>query len=114
MIDLWIPGEPRAKGRPRLDVRGRVYTPKATREAEETLRQWFVARRVRPFSGDVRVFMRFQLPTKRRVDLDNLVKLAADAAIGHLWNDDSQVVKFEAELERGSSEPGTRIRVEAA
>ena len=30
-LELWVPGPPRAKGRPRANSRGHVYTPEGTR-----------------------------------------------------------------------------------
>lgn len=33
-LELWVPGPPRAKGRPRANSRGHVYTPEGTRKYE--------------------------------------------------------------------------------
>ncbi|HEX7124165.1 MAG TPA: RusA family crossover junction endodeoxyribonuclease [Thermodesulfobacteriota bacterium] len=104
-----ILGEPVPKGRPRLGL-GRVYTPRATRLAEEAI-GWNLklAMRGGPFLGDVRVALRFR-ETTRRADLDNLVKLVLDAANGVVWRDDRQVVALDAAFV-DDGEPRTEVRV---
>jgi Holliday junction resolvase RusA-like endonuclease len=48
------------------------------------------------------VFLR---KTKRRVDLDNLLKMVGDSGIGVIYPDDSQVVELSAKLILGVAEP---------
>lgn len=94
-----IPGRPIPKGRPRAVVRGgriAVYTPPATRKAEAIVRD--AVRRHLPEGWDVDVdgawivLCRFCLLPQHRADLDNLVKLVADALTGVVWANDDQIV----------------------
>jgi len=49
-----------------------------------------------PFEFDVLVDVTFYLATRRRKDLDNLVKLVLDALNREAFRDDSQVVEINA------------------
>jgi crossover junction endodeoxyribonuclease RusA len=108
---ITIPGEPVPKQRPRLGKNGTVYTPKQTRVAEDVIRWMLTSSHVRPAEGDVAVFLDFSTSSRRRVDLDNLVKLVLDACNGLAWKDDSQVVLINARLERGSHTQRTILEV---
>lgn len=115
MISFEIFGEVRGKQRPRMTRRGHVYTPEATRLAEAE-----VARLGREAMGDrplltgpvtlgvivytappksvskaVRAAMLAGevLPTKKP-DLDNVLKLIADALNGIVYVDDCQIVQL--------------------
>lgn len=100
------PGKPQVKQRPRMGRNGRVYTPKATLEAEEAL----VADYDGPlFEGPIRLHMRFD-PTGTLVrieewnaeqsimrgDLDNYVKLVLDGLEGVAYKNDKQVMALSA------------------
>jgi Holliday junction resolvase RusA-like endonuclease len=50
-----------------------------------------------PLVGPVVVVARFVMPTRGRVDVDNLLKLPLDALNGVVWADDSQVVLAQIE-----------------
>ena len=94
-----------AKGRPRTDRRGWVYTPANTRKAESELR-----RRLKEcmhgrqlFEGPlaVTIALVFKRPktSKRkypsvRPDLDNLAKLTTDSANGIVYRDDAQICQL--------------------
>lgn len=112
-----IPGEPVAKGRPRISSRrGRVraYTPAKTRAAETSLAFLAKAHRPKePIPGPVDLTVTFILPIpaswprKKRAaatlaphtskpDLDNLVKLVKDSLTGIFWLDDKQVCRVTA------------------
>lgn len=117
--ELWVPGEPIAKGRPKVSTIGgnaRMYTPKATMDAEARVAALWthemipsgvpVGVGVAAFRGRPRGHyrksgglsasgMRNQTPIKRP-DLDNIVKLILDALNGVAFYDDSQVVKIVA------------------
>lgn len=92
---LVVPGDPRSKGRPRF-ANGRAYTPKETTDAEKTIRDAWRSSGEDPFEFDVLVDVSFYLATRRRKDLDNLVKLVLDALNGEAFRDDSQVVEINA------------------
>jgi Holliday junction resolvase RusA-like endonuclease len=112
-IRLSIDGPPRAKGRPRFNPRGRAWTPRATRLAENTLaweaRKQMLDQHTRALVGPVEVRVVFHLATARRVDVDNLVKLVLDALNGIAWADDSQVVHITALKTIDRDHPRTEI-----
>lgn len=111
VLDVWIPGQPLPKARPRLRRNGSTYTPARTKEAERNVQWNLLERRVRPLNGKLRVELRFSRRTKRRCDVDNLAKLVLDAANGVAWGDDSQIRALEAHVEYGVEDAGTRLRV---
>jgi len=126
-----LPGEPRAKGRPRFG-NGRTYTPQATRNYESDL--GFMAKlamKGRPvMEGPLRVeiYAMFSVPKSwskikqaralihairptGKPDLDNIFKVV-DALNGVVWRDDSQVVNATI-IKKYSDQPRLRIEVEA-
>lgn len=90
-IRFTIPGEPRSKQRPRLS-RGHAYTPAETRQAEGLVRQVFneATQGERPvfYSAPVGLQIRFILGSRRRRDIDNMVKLVQDALNKVAYEDD--------------------------
>lgn len=110
---IQIAGNPATKGRPRFS-NGRVHADSKTREAEEAFKWHLKAAGARKFSGPVKVELHFHRADKRRVDLDNLIKLAWDSMNGICFEDDSQIVELHAVLERGHDEPGTWLKVSPA
>ena len=110
MTTFFVPGVLRPKARPRV-VNGHAYTPRSTREWEQLVRAHYHG----PLhEGDVGVTMVFQMPTRRRVDIDNLVKSCADALNGAAWHDDGQIVALGARkvLGVGDDEAGVWVTVE--
>jgi len=87
---LTIPGEPRAKARPRVTRNG-TYTPKTTRDYEATIRATWDAQQQPELPACVRLDVTFYLGTHRHVDADNLVKSVKDALNGRAYKDDWQV-----------------------
>jgi Holliday junction resolvase RusA-like endonuclease len=112
LVDVEVPGPPQGKGRPRVTKTGHVYTPAPTRAAEKQLGlELLAARQARARAGeDVSVRLHFYVASFRRMDLDNFVKLALDAATPTLWDDDSQVTGIGATIVRGSSRPRTEFK----
>lgn len=129
MIDITIPGAPVAKGRGRATTKGRVYTPAATRKAEDTLsgRAMALLAGVEglPLSGPLCLVATFTsvqpkswsrnkreantAPTSKP-DVDNLLKLATDALNGIVWIDDSQIITITCSKVYGDA-PSTRLVV---
>lgn len=113
IVEVTINAPPKSKSRPRFGKGGRVYTDRKTREAEEFV-GWHVAAE---WSGgpdsDATFGLRclFHVGSYQRQDVDNMLKLAADACTGIVWDDDSQVVEVSGRVVRGSDEPRTEILI---
>lgn len=114
-LTLCIPGDPIPKGRPRF-FRGHSVTPKRTRAAEKSLREFAVWRMrgegLEPFAGPLRVRLSFSRATKRRCDLDNLAKLVLDALNTVAFVDDSQIVELTATKDHDPVHPRTVVEIE--
>jgi crossover junction endodeoxyribonuclease RusA len=98
IVSFAIPGEPKAKERPRHGKGGRTFTPAATLNAEKGVAQLFVAacQLDEPLACDVAIRMDFLLVRRGRRDVDNLQKLVMDALNGVAYVDDNQVVDVRA------------------
>lgn len=113
-LEWWIPGNPVAKGRPRVNRAGWTFTPKRTKEAEQA-----IATQVKTYLGPYwrvdktcswSVCLAFYCKNRVRGDLDNLVKLATDALQGVVYDNDRRIVHLEASIASESSErPGIAI-----
>ena len=104
--EIRIPMRPVPKGRPFMG-KGRAFTPKRTRTAEETLRWAFLDAGVPRLAGPVKLVLTFVFTRPKskssarpyptiRPDLDNLVKTVKDAGNEILWDDDCQIVNLHA------------------
>lgn len=106
-------GSPISKGRPRFSAKHkRCFTPKRTIDAEWDLVYAFrVALDRRPTLTDtVAIVALFYLPTRRRIDADNLMKLVMDSATkACIWKDDSQVIAQAALMELDAAHPRTVV-----
>lgn len=99
LLSSWLDIVPKSKGRPRVEVlpNGKRMTrnPEATQVYEDALSWLIRAACPAPHplvpEADVAVMATFYLPTRRRIDVDNMGKALLDAATGILWADDSQV-----------------------
>lgn len=118
-VSFTIPGEPKGQGRPRFSRKsGVAFTPTetrnhaayvkmlATRAMEDALLEPFD----RPCKMDVRIFceMPQSWSRKKRIeaergllgpgkpDIDNVIKLLADAMNGVVFKDDKQIVHVDA------------------
>lgn len=89
------------KGRPRMSRRGHVFTPQRTRDCENAIGIVALGARnaaglFQPFRGDCTVVA--EIAGDRRSDLDNRIKLLADALNGIIYLDDKQIVEWNARL----------------
>lgn len=109
-------GDPVPKGRPRHTQSGHTYTPKRTVDAERDLAVAFQAAiHRRPIVGPIALVTLFFVATHRRTDIDNLTKLAMDAATkAGVWQDDSQVVAHGTLLDVDARNPRTVIALAPA
>ena len=102
MITFTVLGAPVPKGRPRVVARRRkgggmfpvAITPERTVQWEQAVRRAAEQARITPMTGPVRLTCAFFLPTRRRVDIDNLGKAVMDALNGIAFADDSQVFEL--------------------
>lgn len=122
ILSLDVPGEPVPKGRPRFG-RGRTYTPRKTRDAEEAL-AWAIKAAYKPTSRVGPIFgVELVFFCRRSSDCDNLTKLVLDClnpkrgwrvrlpTPGLIWQDDSQVRHLRVRQVLGALHPHTRIRI---
>lgn len=91
-VEFLVPGEPVPKGRPRVLRSGRTYTPARTTEYADRVNEASAAAFPDgPILGPIKLTCCFVMPTRRRADVDNLLKNLMDGAIGTVYVDDSQV-----------------------
>jgi Holliday junction resolvase RusA-like endonuclease len=112
---MTIPGQPVAKGRPRVCKWG-TYTPEKTVNYETLVKELYSINNFPKLSGQLRMEIKsyFTIPKSasalkrimmstgqirpvKRPDLDNLVKIIADALNTIAYDDDSQIVTAIAE-----------------
>ena len=109
---ITLAGEPLPKERPRVvrqHGKTRTFTPTRTLKAEEAL-TWAMRQVVRRcLKEPLCLYVNFYRATKRRVDLDNLVKLVLDAGNRVIWSDDSLVQSLSANLFYADPDPRTEI-----
>lgn len=107
-----VPPQSKARARTVQTRRGpRTFTPIATRTAEEHMAwAWKLHRRGRVFDGNLAVACVFYMPTRRRVDGDNMIKLVLDAGTkAGVWHDDSQVTTKLLRVELDRDYPRTEV-----
>ena len=114
-ISITVPGEPVAKGRPRMTKGGHVYTPAKTVRYEKQIRDCWKAQSGEKLDGPISAIIvaYYKIPKSakkpvqkdmaagiirptKRPDIDNVVK-TLDALNGHAFDDDSQIVEIRAE-----------------
>ena len=86
-----VPGRPRGKERPRMGRNGKFYTPRTTREYEETV-AWFAktAYKEEPTKDPVRLDLTIR-SSKSRADISNILKSIEDGMNGIIYVDDKQI-----------------------
>lgn len=105
---ITIPGEPVAKRRPRLGNRRR-YTDPADVAAEAATAAILRATLAAPLTGNLAVGCEFYRSTRRRVDVDNLLKHVFDAGNTVAWVDDSQCTAQFGVIELDRANPRTVV-----
>lgn len=109
-IQLFIPGQPIPKARPRV-INGYAHTPIRTARWEDTIGWSARAAGVEPLAGDVSVMVAFRRKGKQRADVDNLLKSVLDGLNGIAFADDKQVVELHATVQYGCASPGVMVTV---
>lgn len=112
-ISLIIPGKPLGKQRPRVLKNGITYTPKETVNYETLIKELYIIQHFRKqLEGPIKMHIRayFSIPkgvSKRKKeemiagkirpvkkpDIDNIIKIIADALNGLAYRDDNQIVE---------------------
>lgn len=112
IVNFTIPGEPKAKARPRVTKKGITYTPKETTEYENWVRQCYVTgNQGKVLKGQVKVIINayfsipkstsqkkqkemknFLLRPTKKPDTDNIAKIVLDSLNKIAFDDDKQVI----------------------
>ena len=129
-FEITIPGNPVAKGRPRLGKYG-TYTPKKTADFESYVEYCWAAEygNLKPSDKPLEVGIVFYMPipksaSKRakasmdlgeikhikKPDLDNMAKAVLDALNGLAYIDDSQIYSLTL-YKTYSEQPGTYLKI---
>lgn len=109
-IRFVVPGDPVPKARPRVTRHG-TYTPQRTRDYEEAVGWAYREAGGSLHEGPMGLRVIFWHSTRRRADLDNLIKAIADSLSGIAWKDDSQIVYLEASKNINTDEPRAEVEV---
>ena len=129
---FFVPGQPQGKARVRVTRSGHAFTPKATRDYEETIRRFYNAQcHFEPFPKGTALTLRivalFEIPKsaskKKRQgmlcgeikptvkpDADNIAKVL-DSINQIAWYDDCQITTLHV-TKRYALEPGLEIFIE--
>jgi crossover junction endodeoxyribonuclease RusA len=115
-LTVTIPGDPVAKGRPRLGKNGHAFTPERTRMAEKAVTDLCIGLMdgQSPLEGAVSLSVVFHCGTRRRTDADNLLKLVTDAMNQVVFADDSQIEEFHVRLYRGVGKANAKTLVQVS
>ena len=126
-LEFEIPGEPTAKGRPKLSRYG-TYTPIKTKEYEEYIKACFCQYyNGEPLEGSLEVSLTFRRRIQKsgsktvkaakrtgkllpvvKPDLDNYIKAVLDALNGLAYKDDAQICFIQA-AKVYSDSPGVHV-----
>ena len=90
--------------------RGRVYTPQKTLDYEKLVLFSALAAKIPRFTGPVAIELRVYLPTRRRSDLDNYIKII-DGLQPRIIPDDCMVMHIVAEKFYDKSNPRMEITI---
>jgi Holliday junction resolvase RusA-like endonuclease len=111
-ISFEIPGEPKAKARPRMTRQGIAYTPKQTVEYENWVKQCYcITHRDKKLTGQIKaeITAYFSIPKStskkkrkemtsgeirptKKPDTDNIAKIILDSLNNIAFDDDKQVI----------------------
>lgn len=117
MIHFVIPGEPKAKARPRVTTKGITYTPKSTVEYENWVKQCYLVKHGQTMlEGEIKATIKayFGMPKSisqkrkklmidgkvrptKKPDTDNIAKSVLDSLNGIAYRDDSAVVALQVD-----------------
>lgn len=104
IVAFTVPGRPRGKERPRMGRNGKFYTPKTTREYEESV-AWFAksAYKEDPTELPVRLDLMIR-SSKCKADASNILKCIEDGMNGIIYIDDKQIKEIHIKRVEGDGE----------
>lgn len=104
IVAFTVPGRPRGKERPRMGRNGKFYTPRTTREYEESV-AWFAkaAYKGEPTKDPVRLDMTIR-SSKSKADTSNILKSIEDGMNGIVYVDDKQIKEIHISRIEGDGE----------
>lgn len=127
--EIFIPGQPEGKKRPRFARTGAVYTPTETKAYERTVKAIWQETGGETLHGAVRVdiIAGYEIPksaTKsaqmamldgtrvpnKKPDIDNVIKIIMDGLNGAAYDDDKQVV-WTTGRKIYAADPGVTVKV---
>lgn len=115
--NFFVPGEPRAKQSFRVTHKGKKtagFQPARLRSWQEAVAWEAKLAGFKPdnlLAGEIGVSLTFYLPTRRKIDLDNLSKAVLDGMNGVVYEDDQQTVELRIRKFYRPSAPGVRVRI---
>lgn len=113
-VTFVVPGAPVSKGRPRVGARG-TYTPARTKEYEDKVAAEYLRvthRYNREPEGRYALDLTIKVSSRRRQDLDNVIKSVMDGLNGVAYADDSQVDRISvSRVFEAGAEPWVRVQV---
>jgi Holliday junction resolvase RusA-like endonuclease len=112
IVNFTVPGEPKAKARPRMTTTGIAYTPKKTVEYENWVKQcYLIEQKGKKLEGQIKaeIAAYFTIPKStskkkrkkmtnylirptKKPDTDNVAKIILDSLNSIAYDDDKQVV----------------------
>lgn len=112
IISFTVPGEPKAKARPRMTTTGMAYTPKKTVEYENWVKQcYLIEQKGKKLEGQIKaeIAAYFTIPKStskkkrkemtnylirptKKPDSDNVAKVILDSLNGLAYDDDKQII----------------------
>lgn len=119
--ELFFPYEPKPKGRPKFTRIGHAYTPKATRDYEKQIRDFYKENASDYYDSPIKVSLVFYMPipksiSKKKMELmksgvirhtkkpdsDNLAKAVLDGINGVAFEDDKLITELRIKKRYGS------------